>query len=106
MKGNFLVGHSLTIGFFNVISFNLSTTILDISYDVLDNNENLLHQLSAQLGLPSYLEEDPFSHLVQPVDKVIPNMDMQEMNKVPDINMPDINTLPHTGKREDTTLNF
>ena len=100
MKGNFLVGHSLTIGFFNVISFNLSTTILDISYDVLDNNENLLHQLSAQLGLPSYLQDDPFSHPVQPVDKVIPTMDMQEIDMEPDIDMVDTNTLPNTGKIE------
>ena len=74
--------------------------ITDISYDVLNGNEDLLNQLSAQLGLPTYLDEDLFSHSVQHVDKVIPTMDMQEIDMVPDIDMVDTNTLPNTGKIE------
>ena len=81
----------------------LDINIVDISYDVLDSNEDLLNQLSAQFGLPTYLDEDLFSHTLQPVDKVIPtmdNMDMQEIDMVPDIDMVDTNTLPNTGKAE------
>ena len=82
----------------------LDINIVDISYDVLDSNEDLLNQLSAQFGLPTYLDEDLFSHTLQPVDKVIPTMDMQEMDMVPDINMEDTNIIPHTGNKEETPL--
>ena len=56
-----LSGKKLNIYKINTFVHHVISYILDISYDVLDDNEDLLHLLSAHLGLPSFLQEDPYS---------------------------------------------
>ena len=79
----------------------------DLSYDVLDDNEDLLHQLSAQLGLPSFLDEDHYSmrnSRTQLTDKLLPPMEMLATDTVMDISMAEDNVPAYPGKTQGHSL--
>ena len=68
----------------------------DFSHDLLEDNEDLLHHLSSQLPLPTYLDEDPFS----PAAVTMPFMDVQQdmlENKL-DVGMAELNGISYYGK--------
>jgi len=69
--------------------------VKDISYDDLDNNEDLLQQLSGDLGLPSYLAEQSFS-LPATNSSDYPMEDEEEANLPDTYTLPSSNILPDT----------
>ena len=69
--------------------------ISDISYDDLDNNEDLLQQLSGDLGLPSYIAEQPYS-LQTTNSSDCPMEDEEEANLPDTYTLPSSNILPDT----------